>query len=270
MRFTVLLLAPFLLPTLLSYYKMISKNTPVVSPDFQAGEVLLINKSLNWTSFDVVNSLRSFIRYNFGLKKIKIGHAGTLDPLATGLVIVCTGKKTKEIESYQAQQKTYTGTFFLGKTTPSFDLETPPDQTYPTRHITAEKIYEAAQSFLGETEQVPPVYSAVKINGKKAYDYARKDEPVAMRKRTIVIYSFEITAIQLPEVDFRVVCSKGTYIRSLANDFGRKLGSGAYLSSLCRTAIGPYQNADALTVHEFKNRYSHEKAAQNRTDDTKA
>jgi tRNA pseudouridine55 synthase len=234
---------------------MISKKIFTDSPDFQAGEVLLINKTLNWTSFDVVNSLRSFIRYNFGLKKIKIGHAGTLDPLATGLVIVCTGKKTKEINTYQAQQKTYTGTFYIGQTTPSFDLETLPDKTYPTRHITPEYIYDAAKTFIGETEQTPPIFSAVKINGKKAYDYARNNEEVTMRKRKVTIYEFEITAINLPEVAFRVVCSKGTYIRSLANDFGQELGSGAYLSSLCRTAIGDYENADALTVEEFKNRY---------------
>jgi tRNA pseudouridine55 synthase len=231
---------------------MISKIEFSQQPDFTGGEVILINKELNWTSFDVVNSLRTFLKYNFGLKKIKIGHAGTLDPLATGLVIVCTGKKTKEIDTYQGQQKTYTGSFFLGKTTPSFDLETEPDQIFPIDHLTNEIILKTARGFTGEIEQTPPVFSAVKINGRKAYNYARNNEEVVMRKRLVTIEEFTITSIQMPVIEFRVVCSKGTYIRSLANDFGKALNSGAYLSSLCRTAIGNYQNDDALTIQEFK------------------
>jgi tRNA pseudouridine55 synthase len=234
---------------------MISKENLSQHPDFLSGEVILINKNLNWTSFDVVNSLRSFLRYNFGIRKIKIGHAGTLDPLATGLVIVCTGKKTKEIEKYQAQQKTYAGSIFIGKTTPSFDLETPPEGTYQTDHITPELLKETTTHFLGETEQLPPKFSAVKINGKKAYNYARNNEEVTLRKRLVTIFDFQITGIRLPEVDFRVVCSKGTYIRSLANDFGKALNSGAYLSSLCRIAIGDYQNNQALSIEEFKDYY---------------
>ena len=164
---------------------MISKQSLPEAPDFPAGEVILINKDLDWTSFDVVNSLKIFLKYEFGIKKIKIGHAGTLDPKATGLVIVCTGKKTKEIETFQAQQKEYTGTFFIGKTTPSFDTEKVPDKDFPTEHITKAMIMETAETFTGEILQTPPVYSAVKIDGKKAYDYARKNEAVKMKKRKV-------------------------------------------------------------------------------------
>ena len=231
---------------------MIDKNSSNPNTDFKAGEVILIDKEITWTSFDVVNSIRYFLRKQYGIKKIKVGHAGTLDPLATGLVIVCTGKKTKEIESYQAQEKEYTGSFYIGKTTPSFDLETEPDHHFPTDHISAELISETAKKFTGTIEQEPPVFSAVKIDGKKAYEYARKNEDVKMRKRQVEIFDFDITGVSMPEVFFRVRCSKGTYIRSLANDFGKALGSGAYLASLRRTAIGGYRAEDAYKVDEFK------------------
>lgn len=231
---------------------MISKKSITSNPDFLNGEVILINKDLDWTSFDVVNSLRVFLKYEFGIKKIKVGHAGTLDPKATGLVILCTGKKTKEIESYQSQEKEYTGTFYLGKTTPSYDTETETDQGFATEHITDELIRETAKQFTGEIMQTPPVFSAIRIDGKRAYEYARKNEKVKMRERLVHIYSFEIEKIELPLVHFRVRCSKGTYIRSLANDFGKAMKSGAYLSALCRTAIGNYQVTDALTIAEFK------------------
>ncbi len=235
---------------------MITKQSLPEAPDFPAGEVILINKDLDWTSFDVVNSLKIFLKYEFGIKKIKIGHAGTLDPKATGLVIVCTGKKTKEIDSYQAQEKEYTGTFFIGKTTPSFDTEKQPDKDFPTAHLSDELIRQTTEKFTGEIIQTPPVYSAVKIDGKKAYDYARKNEKVKLKERKVRIYRFDIENINLPLVDFRIKCSKGTYIRSLADDFGRALGSGAYLYRLCRTAIGDYRVEDALTISGFKKFYA--------------
>lgn len=222
---------------------------------FEAGEVILINKSIDWTSFDVVNSIKIFIKYEYGIKKLKIGHAGSLDPKATGLVIVCTGRKTKEIDHYQAQYKEYTGTFKLGATTPSYDTETQPDRDFETSHITDEMIFKAASRFTGETEQTPPVFSALKVDGKKAYILARKNKPVQMKSRKVTIFEFEITRIDLPEVDFRVKCSKGTYIRSLAYDFGKALGSGAYLIGLCRTAIGNYRLGESMTIDEFKERY---------------
>ncbi len=222
---------------------------------FELGKVFLINKPINWTSFDLVNSIKIFLKFNYGIKKIKIGHAGTLDPRATGLVIICTGKKTKEIDNYQAQEKEYTGTFRLGATTPSYDTETQPDEFFPTEHITTELIHETAKRFIGEIDQMPPVFSALKVDGKKAYVYARLNKPLEMRSRVITINEFEITRFALPDVDFRVKCSKGTYIRSLAYDFGKALGSGAYLYSLCRTSIGDYKLADAMTIEEFKELY---------------
>lgn len=234
---------------------MIHKHSLPEKPDFLNGEVILIDKDIDWTSFDVVKSLKAFLRHVFGIKKIKIGHAGTLDPKATGLVIVCTGKKTKEIETYQAREKTYTGTFHLGKTTPSYDRETEPDQTFSIEHLTEGLIRQTTHKFTGEIFQIPPVYSALKVEGKKAYIYARKDEVLKMRKRLVEIFEFDITRIGIPEVDFRVRCSKGTYIRSLAYDFGKALGSGAYLSALRRTAIGEYRVEDALKVGEFKDFY---------------
>jgi tRNA pseudouridine55 synthase len=182
----------------------------------------------------------------------KIGHAGTLDPLATGLLIVCTGKQTKNIEQYQAQEKEYTGTFYLGATTPCFDLEKPIDAHYPTEHITNELIYATTKQFIGKIQQTPPLFSAIKIDGKRAYDIARAGQTAEIKSKEITITEFEITRIALPEVDFRVVCSKGTYIRSLANDFGLALNSGAHLTALCRTRIGEYLLKNAMSIEEFE------------------
>ena len=224
----------------------------IEKPDFRAGEMFLLDKPYEWTSFNVVNSIRYQMSRVTGFKRNKVGHAGTLDPLATGLLIICTGKATKQIDSYQAQIKEYTGTFKIGSTTPCFDKEQEEDYQYPTEHITEEMIREATKSFMGKIEQVPPVFSAIKIKGKRAYDYARNDEEVVIKSKNIEIMEFEITDIRMPEVDFRIVCSKGTYIRSLARDFGLKLDSGAYLIALRRTKIGDYDVKDALTPQEFK------------------
>ncbi|OYT17883.1 MAG: tRNA pseudouridine(55) synthase TruB [Bacteroidetes bacterium 4572_77] len=221
-------------------------------PDFKAGEVFLLDKPLEWTSFNVVSSIRYQMSRVTGLKRNKVGHAGTLDPLATGLLIICTGKATKQIDTYQAQEKEYTGTFLLGATTPCFDKEQEVDKTYATEHITKEMIEKTAQTFLGQQEQIPPIFSAIKIKGKRAYKYAREEEEVVIKPKQIEIKSFEITAIRFPEVDFRITCSKGTYIRSLARDFGQKLDSGAYLIALRRTKIGNYDVKDALTPKAFK------------------
>lgn len=229
-----------------------NKTKKLQKPDLKAGEVFLLDKPYEWTSFHVVNSIRYQMSRITGLKRNKVGHAGTLDPLATGLLIICTGKATKSIEKYQAQQKEYTGTFYLGATTPCFDLEKEIDQTYPIDHITEEMIHHTAESFLGIQEQIPPIFSAVKIKGKRAYDYARNDEEVQIKAKTIEIKEFEITRIALPEVDFRVLCSKGTYIRSLARDFGERINSGAHLTALRRTKIGNFDVKDAMTPKEFK------------------
>jgi len=229
-----------------------NKTNKLQKPDFRAGEVFLLDKPYEWTSFHVVNSIRYQMSRVTGLKRNKVGHAGTLDPLATGLLIICTGKATKSIEKYQAQEKEYTGTFYLGATTPCFDLEQKVDKTFPINHITDEMILQTAESFLGVQEQVPPVFSAIKIKGKRAYNYARNDEEVQIKAKTIEIKEFEITRIDLPEVDFRVLCSKGTYIRSLARDFGIKVQSGAHLTALRRTKIGEFDVKDALTPKEFK------------------
>jgi tRNA pseudouridine55 synthase len=227
--------------------------------DFRAGEVLLINKPLTWTSFQVVNKMKYLIKHHPSLvldgKRVqpKIGHAGTLDPLATGLLIVCTGKQTKNIEKYQAQEKEYTGTFYIGATTPCYDLEKEIDAHYPTDHITEELIHETTKQFTGKIQQTPPLYSAIKIDGKRAYDIARAGQTAEIKPKEIEITVFEITRIALPEVDFRVVCSKGTYIRSLARDFGLALNSGAHLTVLCRTRIGDYKLSDAMSIEEFEN-----------------
>lgn len=221
-------------------------------PNLREGEVFLLDKPYEWTSFNVVSSIRYQMKKITGLKRNKVGHAGTLDPLATGLLIICTGKSTKQIDKYQAQVKEYTGTFLLGSTTPCFDKEQEVDKTYPTNHITKEMIEEAAVHFTGVQEQIPPVFSAVKIKGKRAYNYARNDEEVIIKPRTIEIMEFEITAIRGLEIDFRIVCSKGTYIRSLARDFGLKLQSGAYLIALRRTKIGDFSVDNAMTPDEFK------------------
>ena len=208
--------------------------------DFLNGQLLLIDKPLGWSSFQAVNKLKWAIRKKFVLKKIKIGHAGTLDPLATGLLLICTGKFTKTIPGLQGQIKEYTGTITLGATTPSYDLETEVDQTFATDFLTNEMIQQATKEFIGEIEQTPPVFSALKKDGKRLYEYAREGKKVEIKKRLITISEFEITHIQLPKVEFRVVCSKGTYIRSLANDFGMALNSGGHLSELRRTKIGDY------------------------------
>ena len=219
--------------------------------DFLEGQVLLIDKPLGWSSFQAVNSLKWKIRKKFQLKKIKIGHAGTLDPLATGLLLICTGKATKTINELQGQEKEYTGTITLGGTTPSYDLETEINENFPIDHITNELIHSTTSQFIGDIEQIPPVFSALKKDGKRLYEYAREGKEVEIKKRGVTIKEFEITSIELPMVHFRVVCSKGTYIRSLAHDFGKALQSGAHLSSLKRTKIGDYNVNKAITPEEF-------------------
>ena len=219
--------------------------------DYLSGQVLLIDKPLNWTSFQVVNKLRWEIRQAFNIKKIKVGHAGTLDPLATGLLVLCTGKMTKQIDTFQAQIKAYTGTLVLGSSTPSYDLETEIDQSYPTAHITDTLIQETTKQFIGEIQQFPPVFSALKKDGKRLYEFARAGEHVDIPSRTVSISAFEITKIDGLNINFRVVCSKGTYIRSLANDFGKALNSGAHLSALRRTEIGDFKVSDAISIEDF-------------------
>ncbi|AFL80906.1 tRNA pseudouridine synthase B [Aequorivita sublithincola DSM 14238] len=227
-------------------------NKNLQAEDYKEGQVLLIDKPLEWTSFQAVNKLRWLIRKSFDIKKIKVGHAGTLDPLATGLLIICTGKFTKRIDTFQAQEKEYTGSFTLGATTPSYDLETQIDQTFDVSEITSEKIHEATKQFLGEIQQQPPVFSALKKEGKRLYEYARSGEEVEIPFRTVTISEFEITKIELPNIDFRVVCSKGTYIRSLANDFGKALDNGAHLSALRRTRIGEFSVENAVGIEAFE------------------
>ena len=219
---------------------------------FINGKLLLINKPINWTSFQVVNKIRWLIKSNYKIKEIKVGHAGTLDPLAQGLLIVCTGKLTKKIVEYQNKKKSYSGTFFIGATTPSFDLETEIDSTYSIKNIDKKKLIQTSKKFLGTSKQSPPIFSAIKLKGKKLYDYARKGENVKLEKREINIYKFEITNTNLPLVDFVIECSKGTYIRSIANDFGKELKSGAYLQNLVRNSIGNYNLKDALSINDFE------------------
>lgn len=219
--------------------------------DYKNGQVLLIDKPLTWTSFQVVNKLRWEIRQRFNIKKIKVGHAGTLDPLATGLLIVCTGKQTKQIDTYQGQIKEYTGTFTIGATTPSYDLETEIDKTFSTAHITEDLLHETTKQFVGEIQQKPPIFSAIKKDGKRLYELARKGETTEIKARTVTVSEFEITKVNLPEVEFRIVCSKGTYIRSLAFDYGKALNSGAHLSVLRRTKIGDFSVDNALSVESF-------------------
>lgn len=216
-----------------------------MSLQFEQGEVLLINKPYQWTSFDVVAKLRSLIRTHLQIKKIKIGHAGTLDPLATGLLIICTGKFTKRIDEFQGLDKEYTGVFRIGATTPSFDLEKVIDKELPFEHITLEQINEAVAKLSGTYDQVPPVFSAKKIDGRRAYKYARLEQDVEIKPRNITISGFEITQINLPYLCFRISCSKGTYIRSVARDLGVLLGTGAHLTELCRNRIGSYHLRDA-------------------------
>lgn len=223
--------------------------------NLEQGGYILLDKPYTWTSFQATKKVQYVLKRHFGVKKIKIGHAGTLDPLATGLLILCVGKYTKRIEEYQAGEKEYTGTIFLGATTPSFDKEKPVDCTFSTEHITEEAIRQTANTFLGEQSQIPPVFSAVKINGVRAYAKAREGKEIEMRERRITIHEFEITDIRMPEVDFRIRCSKGTYIRSIARDFGRRLQSGAYLTALCRTRIGEMRLEDAQTPEQIQAQY---------------
>jgi tRNA pseudouridine55 synthase len=219
--------------------------------EFIAGKVILIDKEIDWTSFDVVNKIRISLRNFLNIKKIKVGHTGTLDPLATGLVILCTGKATKEIESYMGMNKEYIAEICLGSTTPSFDLETATNAEYPYEHITKELVVEALIHFLGESQQEPPIFSAMQIDGKRAYNMARDGETFKLKKRQITIFELELLSFNLPKVSIRILCSKGTYIRSFANDLGLFLNSGAHLSALRRTKIGPYSVNDAEKVSNF-------------------
>jgi tRNA pseudouridine55 synthase len=218
---------------------------------YEQGQVLLINKPLHWTSFDVVKRIRHLVKVK------KVGHAGTLDPLATGLLVICTGKFTKKINEYMSQEKEYTGSFTIGAETPTYDLESKPQNFKSIDEVSAQKIMIVAQKFVGEISQVPPAHSAIKLQGKRVYELARKGRQVELEPRNVFIKEFEITKIELPLMNFRVVCSTGTYIRSLANDFGNALGCGGYLSSLCRTRIGSFKLEEALTVEEFENALRH-------------
>lgn len=220
--------------------------------DFLDGKVLLINKPLEWTSFQAVNAVKWALKRKFALKKIKVGHAGTLDPLATGLLLICTGKATRQIAGLQAREKEYTGVITLGATTPSYDLETAIDKQYPTEHITEKAILEAARTLTGRIWQTPPVFSALKKDGKRLYELARQGEKTDIPPREVEIYEFEITAWKNKDISFRIRCSKGTYIRSLAFDFGRILGSGGHLTRLERTKIGEYHVNNSQSPHEFR------------------
>ncbi len=223
--------------------------------DFEKGEIFLLNKPYGWTSFNVISSLRYFLKHHFGIKKIKIGHSGTLDPLATGLLIVCTGKYTKKIEELQGLEKEYTGTITLGATTPSFDLEKKINHTFAIDNINDDLLQKTAKKFIGDITQTPPVYSAIKINGRKAYEYARNNEDIEIKSRLVNIKKFELIKIEYSKfinIDFRIVCSKGTYLRSLARDFGEALNNGAYLSALCRTRIGKYKLENAYSIDSLK------------------
>ncbi|MEC4004074.1 tRNA pseudouridine(55) synthase TruB [Flavobacterium sp. SUN052] len=225
----------------------------MTAEDFLEGQIILIDKPLTWSSFQAVNKLKYILKRKYDLpKKFKIGHAGTLDPLATGLLIICTGKFTKKITEIQAQAKEYTGTITVGATTPSYDLETEVDATFPTEHITEALILETTKQFLGEINQKPPVFSAIKKDGKRLYELARAGEEVEIAFRKTTIYEFEITRIALPEIDFRIACSKGTYIRSIAFDFGNALQSGGHLTKLRRTKIGNYSVEDGVSPEKFE------------------
>ncbi|SMO59030.1 tRNA pseudouridine55 synthase [Saccharicrinis carchari] len=228
-----------------------SKNTAY---DFKTGEVLLFDKPYQWTSFDLVNKVRKLICNNLGVKKIKVGHAGTLDPLATGLLIVCTGKATKTIDSYQAEEKEYVATLHLGATTPSFDLETEIDAQYPTEHITRELVEKTLKNFIGELEQIPPSYSAVKIKGKRAYEFAREGKDPGLKAKKLIIREIELLRFHDNQLELRIVCSKGTYIRGLARDIGEALQSGAHLSALKRTRIGQFIIDNCTDIETFENK----------------
>ena len=224
----------------------------LTAQDYLEGQIILLDKPLTWSSFQAVNKLKYSLKKKYDLpKKFKIGHAGTLDPLATGLLIICTGKATKQIESLQGMPKEYTGTIFIGATTPSYDLETPINQTFSTAHISPELVQETLLQFLGEIDQKPPIFSAIKKEGKRLYEHARNGEEVEIASRKTTIYEFEITRMILPEIDFRIVCSKGTYIRSIAYDFGIALQSGAHLTALRRTKIGDFEVKNASSIADF-------------------
>lgn len=220
--------------------------------DFQTGKVLLLIKPIGWTSFDLVKKIRNITIRRLGYKKIKVGHAGTLDPLADGLMILCTGKATKEISNYQQLDKEYIATLEFGKTTPSFDLETPVDKTYNISHLNRKKIIESLEKFIGEIEQVPPIFSAKNIKGGRAYHFARKGEEIELKPNKVIVRQLELINIDLPFIEIRVLCSKGTYIRALARDLGKVLKSGAYITRLTRTKIGNYKMEDAFTIEIFE------------------
>ncbi len=220
--------------------------------NFKEGEVLLFDKPYEWTSFNLVSKVRKLICNALGVKKLKVGHAGTLDPLATGLLIVCTGKATKTIDSYQAEEKEYITTLKLGATTPSFDLETEIDETFPTEHITRELIDQTLKDFIGELDQIPPAYSAVKVKGKRAYEYARDGKDPELKPKKLIIKEIEVVNFESTELILRIVCSKGTYIRGLARDIGKALNSGAHLTALKRTRIGKYLNSDAMPIEALE------------------
>ena len=224
----------------------------MTSEDYLAGQMVLIDKPLGWSSFDVVKKIKHLISKKYNLKKLKVGHAGTLDPLATGLLIVCTGKFTKRISEIQGQEKTYTGTITLGGTTPSYDLETEVDTNYKTSHITKELIHQTTKQFIGEIDQKPPIFSALKRGGERLYEKARRGEEIMIESRKIFVREFNIISIENLTIAFEIKCSKGTYIRSIANDFGTELNSGGYLSSLCRTAIGDYQLSKGIDIESFE------------------
>lgn len=225
--------------------------------DFISGEILYIDKPLNWTSFDLVNKLRYRLCRTLKIKKLKVGHAGTLDPLATGVMIICTGKKTKLIENFQYQTKEYVATIQLGATTPSFDLETEIDKTYPTEHVTRELVEQELQKFIGEIEQIPPAYSACKVNGKRAYDLARNGEEVDLKPKILAIDEIELLEYSAKSIKIRVVCSKGTYIRALARDIGQALGSGGHLSELVRTRIGDISLEHCIKASDIDSIFTH-------------
>ncbi|QEM13933.1 tRNA pseudouridine(55) synthase TruB [Mucilaginibacter rubeus] len=225
------------------------KNTYTKIEEFAEGQLLLVNKPYQWTSFDVVGKLRN----SFKPLKLKVGHAGTLDPLATGLLIICTGKMTKQIDTFQAEEKEYTGTMVLGATTPSYDMETESDKSFDISQLTEEMLRNNCGQFIGDIQQYPPAHSAIKVDGERLYEKARRGEEVELKLRNVTITEFELTRVELPEIDFRVVCSKGTYIRSLVNDFGAALNNGAYLSKLRRTRSGNFRIEDAWEVMELVN-----------------
>jgi len=232
---------------------MHKKLSNLSKEDFESGVVLLINKEINWTSFDVVKKIKNLLKEKFSFKKIKVGHAGTLDPLATGLLVVCTGKSTKMISEIQNQKKEYTGELTMGATTPSYDLETEIDNRYDISNISESDIFSKTKLFIGEVFQKPPIFSAIKVKGERLYEKARRGEKINIKKRKITIYNFKLTEILLPKIHFIIECSKGTYIRSIAHDFGKSLNNGAHLSKLVRTKIGEFDLKDAKSIIEFEN-----------------